>query len=79
MAGNIISGMENKMKANLASDVKRLADHEDKREDIQNGNRLLRNLLTAVPGIAKRKILPFGNVHASVMFGPLIFEIGAPQ
>ena len=71
--------MENKTKTKLASDVKRLQEHEDKREDIQDGNRLLRNLLTTSPEIAKRKILPFGNVHASVMFGPLIFEIGAPQ
>jgi len=76
---DIITGMGKKTKDKLASDVKRLQEHEDKREDLQNGNRLLRNLLTTAPEIAKRKVLPFGNVHASVMFGPLIFEIGAPQ
>lgn len=79
MTEDISTGMENKTKAKLASDVKRLQRHEDKREDLLDGNRMLRNLLITAPEIAKRKILPFGNVHASVMLGPLIFEIGASQ
>jgi len=76
---DIIIGMDHKTISKLASDVKRLQEHEDKRTDLQDGNRWLRNLISTAPEIAKRKILPFGNVHASVMFGPLIFEIGAPQ
>lgn len=71
--------MDEKTIAKLARDVVRLQEHEDKREDLQDGNRFLRNLLVTAPETAKRKILPFGNVHASIMFGPLMIEIGEPQ
>jgi hypothetical protein len=79
MTEDIIAGMDHKTKSRLAHDIMRLQEHEDKREDLQDGNKWLRNLLVTAPEMAKRKFLPFGNVHASVVFGPLIFEIGVPQ
>jgi hypothetical protein len=79
LTDDITEGMDNATIRRLAKDVKRLQDHEDKREAKQDGQEALQMLLHTAPGMAKKRMLPFGNVHASVMFGPLVFEIGAPQ
>lgn len=66
-------------KKNLAEDIRRLQKHQDKEDDIKDGNRTLRTISNAVPNAVRKQILPLGNVHASVTFGPLIIEIGTRQ
>lgn len=79
LADNITEGMDNATIRRLAADIKRLQDHEDKREAERDKNKALQSLLRLVPEMTRKRMLPFGNVHTSVMFGPLVFEIGAPQ
>lgn len=79
LADNIVEGMDGSTIKRLARDVKRLQDHENKREAQRDGQEALRILYHATPEMARKRLLPFGNVHSSVMFGPLVFEIGVPQ
>jgi len=79
LADNIIEDMDSATIRRLAKDVECLQAHEDKREAKKDGQQTLRRLLRTAPEMAKKRMLPFGNVHASVMFGPLVYEIGAPQ
>jgi hypothetical protein len=71
--------LNNAERAAMAKDIARLQKHEDAREDRKDGKRFLRMASLAAPDIFQRYIVPFGNVHAAVTFGPLVFEIGARQ
>ena len=79
MAASFVQSFSQKDRKKLSEDIHRLQIHEDKQEDIKDGNRNLRTISNNLPEAMRKRILPFGNVHASVTFGPLIFEIGAQQ
>jgi hypothetical protein len=79
IAGNATATMDERAKSRLSKHVRRLQEQIDKEEDFEDGNKRLRAIFSAVPEWARKVALPFGNVHARVLCGPLTFEIGAPQ
>lgn len=60
----------------MRNDIQKLQQREDAREDQRDGKRALRMALLLAPETVKSWLLPYGNVHSMVMFGPLLFEIG---
>ena len=63
----------------LKNDVKRLQQDQDLMDDKTDGKASLSAASHVVPAFLKNQVFPFGNVHASVTFGPLVMEIGARQ
>ena len=67
--------MTQEERAVVRTTIMNMQEREDKREDAERS--MLRTAMRATPEGIVRKLLPFGNVHSSVTFGPLILEIGA--
>ncbi|ORY10612.1 hypothetical protein BCR34DRAFT_601904 [Clohesyomyces aquaticus] len=77
MAVEATANMDEKTKLKLSKDIRKLQEQIDDEEDFKDENKRLRAIFRTVPEWARRIALPFGNVHARTMFGPLTFEIGA--
>lgn len=65
--------------ASLKSAIEKLQKSEDDREDVADGGTTLKMLSHMAPDSLTKRLLPFGNVHAAVTFGPLVFEIGVRE
>lgn len=63
----------------MQTHIRNIQKEEDQREDREDQTQLLRIFSNVAPNFLKQNLLPFGNVHASVCFGPLVFEIGAKE
>ena len=77
MAVGATASIDERTKSRLTKEIRNLQEQIDKEEDFQDGNRRLQAIFRIVLEWARRVALPFGNVHARIMFGPQTFEIGA--
>ena len=74
---NLDPPLTEKESTSLKSHIRKLKKKEDEREDSERS--FLRRAMRMSPESVIRQLLPLGNVHASVSFGPLIFEIGVKE
>lgn len=58
-------------------ECQRIQEKLDHKQNISDGHRIRAAALRNFPGL-RRLMLPLGNVHAGIMFGPLIIENGVP-
>ena len=79
MDTQVVRELGHRERKRLTEDIRRLQKHQDKEDDVNDGNHNLRTVSNIVPSTVRKQIVPVGNVHASVTFGPLIIEIGARQ
>lgn len=75
--GRLVTWQACSERGRLRGDIRLLQKHQDKKDDIEDGNDDLGTVSNSVPSTLREQLHSVGNVRAAVTFGPLIVEIGA--